>query len=193
MIKTESDLQHLLDECCDVDGDVVAANHLMPNFDALAYEWLHQDSIPNSHIMDEFTIWCDLSSHKTYAILKTVGGFFRSGVVFAGGLQLDSNFAESSQKVCIAGYCWEPDGNTLTLSNTSVIADELNEAWCDCDDWLFGPCFFMGVNPDGTERHRRQPSFISDEDVEKSLFDLGFRRPDRDVAMLESVFARSDE
>lgn len=191
MTRTESDLQRLLGEC-DVIGDHPPAQHLMPNFDALAWEWLNQEHIPNSHIMDEFSIWCDMASQKTYAIIKSVGGFFRNGAIFGGGLQLDVS-DEVSEKICIAGYCWESDGTTWTLSNTARIEDELNEAWCDCDDWLFGPCFFMDINPDGTIRERKPVTFPPREKIEKALFNLGFRRPDHETAVLESLVARSDE
>lgn len=189
MNHSQQDLEALLAECVDVNRADYPVEHVMPNFDVLADEWLNQESVPNSHIMDEFSIWSDVISRDTYAILKAIGGFFRSEVVFVGNMSAESPSApQSNHKVCIAGYRWEQDGTTWTLENTSNIVDKLNEAWCDVDDWLFGPLFFWEYESDGTTKPKDDKPTLGREEVEKTLFDLGFKRSDGQTEMLDRLF-----
>ena len=199
-------------EACDRELTTTPCIHLMPNFDALAETWLHDAEIPNGSICDEFSIFCDLEDKSTYAIIRQIGGFFRAGTIFAAGMAIDSSSFtpdpdyQAEDKISIAGYRWAEDGATTYLSNTSTIEDELNEAWADCDDWLFGPLFFWGINPDGTIDPPPPPGFCyaieedgtkelqplpRREEIEEQLLSIGFEHQNDDTEMLERIFRES--
>lgn len=176
MSKTQSTIDSLLSECSDLTEAYAPVTYLMPNFYALGLDWCHDCA--NSHIRDEFTIWSDVVTKSTYAVIRSIGGFFR-GDVFAGEFKISGDkISPESAKVSIAGYRWDQDGSTWFVENTSQIKDELNEAWCDVDDWLFGAFFFWNFNADGSVKPpepRRKDSPDSDE-IEKKLFEMGFLR-----------------
>ena len=208
MLLDQQGIESLKAEACDKALAEAPCMHIMPNFDALAYEW-GLEKIPNGFIRDEFCIFSDLDSHATYAIFKQEGGFFRAGsMMMAGGLEIPASAlkldpayeAEAEEKISIAGYQWEEDGQTYLLSNSSKIEDGCNEAWADCDDWLFGPFFFGDFNADGTSREAAPEGMIpcyggdeeflpapDAEEMEKLLFELGFQRSAGQIEELEAL------
>lgn len=197
----------LLSACDAVKADAPVC-HSMPCFDQLAQIWA-ADHCSNGFIRDEFSIWCDVQSKATYALIEQVGGFFRLGSdepseVLAGGLVMpgfipDPDYAAAvAGQVAIAGYKWEQDGSTWLLGN-----EHQGEAWADCDDWLFSPFYFSEfqadgslvpppppgmcrcIGPDGEESFRALPDL---EELQQRLFNLGARRPDAEIEQLEALY-----
>jgi len=208
MLLDQNGIEALKAEACDCAKADMPYEHIMPNFDALAYEW-GLEELSNGFIRDEFCIFSEIDTHTTYAIFKQIGGFFRAGSMLnAGGLQIPASAinldpayqAEAAEKISIAGYKWEEDGSTFLLSNSSQLEEGGNEAWADCDDWLFGPFFFWGFNPDGSLKDAAPEGMLpcyggdeeflpapDQEEIEKLLFELGFERPAGQIEELEAL------
>lgn len=207
MLLNQQGIESLKAEACDCEEADMPLGKIMPNFAELGYGWAIED-MPNGFIRDEFAFFSDLDTKATYALIKQTGGFFRAGSIFAGGLQIPADAiqldpayeAEAAEKISIAGYKWLPDGTTYLLSNTSQIEDGCNEAWADCDDWLFGAFFFWAFNADGTLKaatpegmarcYGGEEEFLpapDQEEIEKLLFELGFERPASQIEELEAL------
>lgn len=188
--------------------------HVMPSFDALGEQWSWDpEEMGNSHFRDRFHFWCSLDSRATFALYSSEGFFGPGGMVFAGGMQIESEAFEPADDqpeddgLHISGYCWEQSGVTHLLSNR-----EDNQSWCDTDDWLFEPFFFSDFMPDGSMIPECPPGYCRswerDEDgqmmpgcrplpkldLDESLLQIGFRRPRRpgsEESQLERMFEES--
>lgn len=177
MLNSNESTQALLSECCDKNLCDKPVTRIMPNFALLGNEWC-DESQPNAHIMDMFSIWSDVETKESYAVCRRVGSI--DGFLFAAGHQIKIEKKDKSdKKVSIAGYQWNQNGDVYELSNDSDIADGLNEAWMDCDDWLYGPFFFSYFNVDGSTQEQESMPQIDSEFVEKSLLQMGFEKPKR--------------
>ena len=189
MAKSEKELSLLIDECCDVFEEETPLYRVMPYFDSLGLDWcLPESEVPNSYIRDNFQIFSDIKSRRSYAILSHTGGLFPQGKAFLpGGYEIDvPNLGDKSKK-SLAGYCWEENGRQYWLSNESTLEDGINDAASICDDWLFGAFFFMDFESDGSLRSPDE-SLPDVEEIEKAIFELGGKRSDPVVKGLENQF-----